>query len=495
MMVLIVLITLACLLILVIKLFVVNTTTTGASGTNTVQMIGSTTSALLQGVATTSLGPNNGSFFGDGSDGTTTYTDRPELALNKDAFYNNLTLNHSTLNTNGFRLFVAGTLTLVNNSVVQNCGKDGGTNNAFGNGPVPGGLGALAGTLGGGGNGGNGYLKDGTMATINGVSVSNVLWGNDTTAFVGADGSGSAAVAAYGIGSAGRVDTNSVRSAFDAVQALNASFTPTLPLLSGGSGGGGGQGSAAYPGSGGGGGGGVIVMSVRNLVVAPNGGTINASGGNAGLLAAGGPFNATSGGGGGGGLILLATLSPPASYSGLTFNVAGGMGVDSVGSAVQANSGRIVNWFNTTETDTNPNQFLTATKTVKQIISGNDKAIVYDNIEQNAGIVPDSDSAVYTVQQPGLYLVISDINADWSDPGTASIYVVKNGDPSAAIFGKRTTNFLGAPQTMSINTTIPLNTRDTFEIRVAKDDDDSSSITILPDASLSTVLLVPGATP
>lgn len=291
------LVVIACLVILIIKLF--NTTVctggTGVSSSSISSLSELTTKSYSSQIRVSSAGAV--SVFGDGRDRDGEFVGLGKMTLSKDAFYNNLKLDNSTLNTNGYRLFVAGTLQMLNNSIIQNSGKDGAANS----GPlVQGGKGASAGTLGGGGDGGNGYLKDGSKSDLHGVGSKNVIWGSNTTLFSGADGTLSAAVAEYGVGQAGKVTTNTVRTKFDAAHALNPDHQPSasMPLLSGGSGGGGGQGAAQYPGSGGGGGGGVVLVAAKTLIVGKGGGTVVAAGGNGGPLSSGGPFNSTSGGGG-----------------------------------------------------------------------------------------------------------------------------------------------------------------------------------------------------
>jgi hypothetical protein len=300
---------------------------------------------------------------------------------------------------------------------------------------------------------------------------------------MGSDGTSSSSVSAYGVGKAGLVYSQQHRASFEAVQALNASFTPTTPLLSGGSGGGGGQGASQHLGSGGGGGGGVIVIVAKNLVVAKGGGTITAAGGNGGTLVAGGPFNATSGGGGGGGLILLATLSNPVSYEGLIMEVGGGISVNNNGAVVYAKPGRIVNWFSPNK-ESIRNQFMLARKTVDQHISVNSvvKSVVFDDVSQRSGIVCDVDMAIFSVSEPGLYLIQSDLIVD----GSAELVVIKNGDDELQ-FGKRS---YSNTQNMSTTAILHLQPKDTIEIRITREDrDPSQSITIKHSSSLAIALL------
>lgn len=494
--VIVLLVVVACLVLLIIKLF---EATTGCTGVGTSSSSSLLASVLPGGAISTnsviSLGPNNGSFWGDGRDRDAEFVNRTQLDLKKDAFYNNLKLDGSILNTNGFRLFVAGTLQLLNGSVIQNAGKDGAGNNAFGNGPVPGGLGGAVGTLGGGGNGGNGYLKDGSQANIHGIKSTNALWGTNTTLFSGADGTISSAVLEYGVGIAGKVTTNTARIKFDAAQVLNASFIPTIPMLSGGSGGGGGQGGNQYPGSGGGGGGGVVVICAKNLVVAKGGGSVNVAGGNAGVVNNGGPFNATSGGGGGGGLVLLATSSPESSYEGLSCKVDGGLSVDSLGNSVQASSGRVVNWFQSNETDSNPTQFVVAHSTSPQTLGSaqDQKGVTFQEIDYaSSGITSDNEGVKFTVDLSGLYMVSADLLVDSFEFGGVTASVVKNGDPNSQVFGAKNLQSIGKPQTLSLWTVVPLSAKDTFEIRVSPDNPDDH-VSVKTPANLAAFLLAPAS--
>lgn len=486
--VIIVLILLACLVILIIKLF---NTSTGCTGTSVALLSAnnnSTPAALTSAAVANvlSLGPNNNAFFGSGADRDAKYENRSELNLTKDAFYNNLTLINSNLNTNGYRLFVAGTLVMDNNSVIQNAGKDGGNNGAFGVGPVPGGLGAKRGTLGGGGNGGNGYLKDGSKTAIHGEPSEGVLWGTNTNLFRGSDATLSAAVSAFGAGEAGTVLTHTSRVQFEAAQALNASFVPTAPMLSGGSGGGGGQGAAQWPGSGGGGGGGVIVIAARNINVAKGGGSINVSGGNAGSVGGnGGPFNSTSGGGGGGGLILLATNSLPESYAGLVYNVGGGLSIDNAGNSIKAGPGRVVNWFQS-EVDSNPSQFMMAKNVAKQTFSSGQslKSVVFQQIDSSsAGIRRDLEGHTFKVEQAGLYMIVAELPLDRDHRG-AQGYILKNGEQVVGI--KQISG-----QTISLWSVVPLAVKETFEIQISRNYLPHDPVTLLPNASLHVLLMAP----
>ena len=105
------------------------------------------------------------SLFGDGSDGNVTISS--PTTLTRDMYYNNLTIDPGvTLNPGGYRIFVAGTLTLNSASVIA-------ANGAPGSGSA-GGAALPSGTLGGSGAGasapGNSFNSGG--------SVTNALGGN-----------------------------------------------------------------------------------------------------------------------------------------------------------------------------------------------------------------------------------------------------------------------------------------------------------------------------
>src|SRR2546426_12736233 len=63
--------------------------------------------------------------FGDGSDGDVTITKTKSTFLTRDMYYNNLTIESGqTLNPNGFRVFVSGTLTLEDGARISRDGND-----------------------------------------------------------------------------------------------------------------------------------------------------------------------------------------------------------------------------------------------------------------------------------------------------------------------------------------------------------------------------------
>jgi hypothetical protein len=215
--------------------------------------------------------------FGDGSDGNVTISS--QTTLTRDMYYNNLTIAAGqTLNPGGYRIFVAGTLTLSNDSLIAANG-----NNASG---TTGGDALPSGTLGGSGAGagapGNG--------AVSGGSVTNSLGGS------GGTGDGAAASTATPP-SASAGGSNVFESA---AQALTG-HSLDAAVVTGGAGG-----SAAANGSGaaGGSGGGVVMVAAR---------TVTLGSGSAALLANGGPGASGAspgvGGGGGGGVVVVITTS------------------------------------------------------------------------------------------------------------------------------------------------------------------------------------------
>jgi hypothetical protein len=208
--------------------------------------------------------------------------------MDRDAFHTDVTLEPGTsINTNGFRLFVTGTLTMGNGSRIFRDGNPG-TVTAAG--------GALApATLGGGGAG---------TCSVPSPQVTNSYGGrgNNGGAAGGETFPPPNAAGGYGI----------FRWAPQAL--LGRSLEGEL--LNGGGGGGGGTCGAGQPVGGGGSGGGVVVVAARRVVVD----------GAASITARGGA--AEKAGGGGGGFVLLASLYPKPDN--LTLSASGGVSGGSV---------------------------------------------------------------------------------------------------------------------------------------------------------------------
>lgn len=230
--------------------------------------------------------------FGSGADGDGTVGSHD--SLERDTYFDDLTLAPGAeLRTNGFRLFVAGTLTLGDGSSINRDGP--GTTSEC---EAP----ALSPrTLGGSGAGGCNSVEGG-----NGGDVSNSLGGEG-----GGAGGGRGSASTPGINVGGEQILES------ATQALGGR-TLDGALVNGGAGG---EGSS--PAIGGGAGGGVVVVAARDVVVG-GAASISADGGS-GLY------------GGGGGVVVVISGAPrPA---GLTLSVAPGESEASGAPAAQAEAG------------------------------------------------------------------------------------------------------------------------------------------------------------
>ncbi len=261
--------------------------------------------------------------FGDGSDGPGVISSN--YFLPRDMFYSSLTVNSgATLNTNGYRIFVRGTLT--NNGVISRVGNPG-QNGNFGA-SASGGAALSNATSSLGGSEAGGYAQ--LLSAINGGSLGNSLGG---TGGYGGSGSGSSG-GGGGVASAPTALQGGYRS-LPSASVLRLVSAPWAFVAGGGGGGGGGSSAVPGPiyvsGGGGGSGGGVMVISANVIV---NNGAIQANGGAGGNAYAGG--NPGGGGGGGGGVIVLIYNS----YSGTgTKTVTGGAGGTGFGTGTNGLTG------------------------------------------------------------------------------------------------------------------------------------------------------------
>lgn len=247
--------------------------------------------------------------FGDSSDlgptfdGANTYafctktgtTPNFVYTLTRSVFCSAITIGHVTNNVRvvaaGFKVFCAGTLSILNNGVLSNNGIDAVGQTA--------GAALAAVELGGGSAGGAG----GAANTAGSNAPSNSA--NPTMGGTGA--SGGAGAASPGTGGSNTL-LRPVR--FQTHHLLSGSA-----LVTGGSGGGGGGGGGtAIVGGGGGGGGGVLMVYANSIQIdtlGSAGGLISGRGGAgaAGGNASGAIVNGGGGGGGGGGLVYLCYYS------------------------------------------------------------------------------------------------------------------------------------------------------------------------------------------
>jgi len=244
--------------------------------------------------------------FGDGRDGDVTISGT--TTLTRDMYYNNLTVN-ATLNTDGFRIYVAGTLSGTgsinhngSNGGVGGDGIGGGAYGAGGTGAPSTGAGVFK--TGAGGNGGAGNTPNGNV----GSAAANINW-LPLSALAAAGGNGSSGSGSGGAG--GPVNTIAELNRIAPVPVTHFGIGVTTAGLieflkkSGGSGGGGGGRNTGFAnersagGGGGGASGGVVWIAARNF----NGSfTINCNGGNGGNggTGSGGSTYGMGGGGAGG---------------------------------------------------------------------------------------------------------------------------------------------------------------------------------------------------
>lgn len=253
----------------------------------------------------------DGFYFGNGADGALTVT-TPTTRLSRDMYYTNLTINATgRINTNGFRIFVSGTLDISGapaNAIVHYNATDGvltgGSTASF-----AGGSGASApqaSTVGGaaaGGNGANGAVGAGAQGTSS-STVNNNL--NSKSGNSGKGGTGNAGAVAGGALRAGTTTTKTMDVARLAIDfAVMAGVSSWIQMQGGaaapgGSAGGGDTVNNGGGGAGGGAGGGMVFVAARtiNRGAGTAAAAINANGGDGG---AGGTNAHNAGGGGGGG--------------------------------------------------------------------------------------------------------------------------------------------------------------------------------------------------
>ena len=255
-------------------------------------------------------------FFGTGANGSTTIAVATSLA--SDMYYDNLTIAPGiVLTTNGYRLFVEGTLTFASNtSRISYNGLNAAANLS--------GSALQTNTIGGSFAGGNG----GGAGSV-GVNATNGSGSSQLGSAGGAGGTGSVAGGAAGTVSAVTTVNGGVVVFNDILRAIHGRDLNGTKVTGGtGGGGGGGASAGGSAGGGGGSGGGVLIVVANNVVwptsvtdtyISANGGT----GGNAGLL---GGIKAGGGGGGGGGVVVFVKNTLVGGMNPLNVTANGGIG-------------------------------------------------------------------------------------------------------------------------------------------------------------------------
>ena len=270
--------------------------------------------------------------FGTGADGNATISSGTTTLL-RDAHYNNLTISGiGAINTNGWRVFVAGTLDLsaAGSAAIYANGTNGnnasGTSGAFG----PSGIqmrtvGASSTT---GGAGGSGATGSGSAGSAGGTST----FGNG-----GGGGTGGAGGASTGLGGAAGsygsiVNQFPLNTPTIMFPTIGTGYSIAAGAIGGGGGGGGGDGT--YTGGGGGGAGsygGTVALYARIIQRGTNSNSSiiqakGGNGGNGGNAAGGNAAGGGGGGGGGGGFIYLMNESLLGSGIANALDASGGAG-------------------------------------------------------------------------------------------------------------------------------------------------------------------------
>lgn len=261
------------------------------------------------------LGTQNGQ-YGDGSDLDVTIS--TSVTLTRDQYYNNLTITSAgSITTAGYRIFVAGVLTMQPGAIIRHNGNSGsgvtrgsGLNNAV---------------LGGSAQGGTGA----TFPTVAGSSGTG-----QTDGFGGAGGAGGGASGGTGgISAISAINTGSQYMGSWPLQ-IKGSTIPGNVYWFAGCGGGGGEATSNFGGGGGGGAGSIVLLA--RAINASAGSFLQAIGGNGGNGTGG-----AGGGGGGGGVIIVYTAGSPSRIN-WTANVLGGLGGTGTTSGVNGNAGRYI---------------------------------------------------------------------------------------------------------------------------------------------------------
>jgi len=269
--------------------------------------------------------------FGDGSDGSATVSGN--ITLTEDKYYTDLDVG-ATIDANGYRIFISGTLTMQASGKITNNGGDGGNGGVEDGGSR--GAKASEGTLRGGALGGLGGSSDFNGGT--GGSADPCINSNNGSA----GGAGQTLSGGTPAGSGGSASGATVKKTNFAHTDPSVLFTmrdlygvddtpKTIRPSCGGGGGGGGGGKASdgHGGGGGGGGGGFVVVGAKTITL-NSGAKFEAKGGAGGNGYTGSGADGDGGGGGGGnggGVVIVSTTSVSSSY----VDVTGGAGGSSSG--------------------------------------------------------------------------------------------------------------------------------------------------------------------
>lgn len=328
------------------------TITRGAEGTTAATHANgaAVTHVLTAGAlaAMQSAGSQRG-YFGDGADGAaafdgsgtpagSTKNSSTSYTLNRDVYYTNCTISPSVVvSANGWRVFVAGVLTL--SGSIDCSGGAGQT--GLDTGQRGGGSGVVGHSVGSGNTGGQ--IGNGGSTAIGGTGNGN-SGGSVANGYGGAGGAGGADTSSHTGGAAGTLGIASANVrpgnaheaiAGNVVALVGSSSTRVILNVQGGSGGGGGAstGSGTANAGGGGAGGGVAVVAAQTITGVGN---ITANGGPGGNATGGnGP-----GGGGGGGVVIL-VYGDKSGWAGAAQVDGGAAGTGGNGGASAGNAGTV----------------------------------------------------------------------------------------------------------------------------------------------------------
>ncbi len=264
--------------------------------------------------------------FGQSISGVITLSGSSNYTAQQDIHVGNLTLRNGVrLTMNGFKLFVAHTLSLYPESRIS---ADG--NNAVG---ATGGIATPTGTLGGGGAG--------ASATANAAGTAAAAV---TFAMCGRGGAGGQGSGARAGGASGLVTFNTAIEGGPYAMSVSPSrntgrSVATNTLLTTGSGGGSGGGAAAgNQGGGGGGGAGIVSIQANEIVIVGSGTAYFSAIGGRGANFFSGASGAGGGGGGTGGLVEVYSARALPTV-GLVIQVQGGSGGNAVGTGTVGSPG------------------------------------------------------------------------------------------------------------------------------------------------------------